>query len=236
MTIKFRTNARKAVEVIVWFAHQRPGIDFHSILKMLFFADLFHLNQWGRPIVGDTYYALPYGPVPQTTYDLLKHEPLALEMLDESNDKADILEVEVHQLEKSLMGWEGLAFLESADFTRITQERRAPAYARMAASVTADDASELPFVVRDGYRVWALRDPDLKKLSESDLDALNKTWERLSGLNFNRLTKLSHEHPAYRNAERAGRQQMAYEDFLEGKNAQADVIQDLQESAPRIVI
>lgn len=38
-------------------------------------------NEYGRPVVGDTYNALPYGPVPQTTYDILKREPLALEEL-----------------------------------------------------------------------------------------------------------------------------------------------------------
>jgi len=79
--IQFRTNIRKALEVILWCADKRGAVDFHTVLKVLFGADLFHLNEYGRPIVGDTYNALPYGPVPQTTYDLLKREPLALEEL-----------------------------------------------------------------------------------------------------------------------------------------------------------
>src|SRR5690606_9928660 len=80
-TIRFRTNPEKALEVILWFASKREGIDFHSILKLLFFADKYHLNGYGRPIVGDQYKALPYGPVAQTTYDILKREPLVLEEL-----------------------------------------------------------------------------------------------------------------------------------------------------------
>jgi uncharacterized phage-associated protein len=79
--IYFRTNIRKALEVIVWCAQKRETVDFHTVLKVLFGADLYHLNKYGRPIVGDTYSALDYGPVPQTTYDLLKREPLALEEL-----------------------------------------------------------------------------------------------------------------------------------------------------------
>ena len=79
--IQFRTNIRKALEVILWCAAKRGTVDFHTVLKVLFGADLFHLNTYGRPVVGDTYNALPYGPVPQTTYDLLKREPLALEAL-----------------------------------------------------------------------------------------------------------------------------------------------------------
>lgn len=79
--IQFRTNIRKALEVILWCAERRGAVDFHTVLKVLFGADLFHLNEYGRPVVGDTYNALPYGPVPQTTYDILKREPLALEAL-----------------------------------------------------------------------------------------------------------------------------------------------------------
>lgn len=79
--IQFRTNIRKALEVILWCADQRGTVDFHTVLKVLFGADLYHLNEYGRPVVGDTYNALPYGPVPQTTYDLLKRDPLALEEL-----------------------------------------------------------------------------------------------------------------------------------------------------------
>jgi hypothetical protein len=79
--IRFRTNTRKAVEVILWCAGKRGTVDFHTVLKVLFGADLYHLNRYGRPVVGDTYNALDYGPVPQTTYDLLKREPLVLEEL-----------------------------------------------------------------------------------------------------------------------------------------------------------
>lgn len=79
--IGFRTNPRKALEVILWCAAKRRAVDFHTVLKVLFYADVTHLNRWGRPIVGDDYKALDYGPVPQTTYDLMKREPLALSAL-----------------------------------------------------------------------------------------------------------------------------------------------------------
>ena len=79
--INYRTNPRKALEVILWCASKRPGVDFHTILKVLFFADVTHLNNYGRPIVGDDYVALPHGPVPQTTYDILKGDPLIRDAL-----------------------------------------------------------------------------------------------------------------------------------------------------------
>jgi uncharacterized phage-associated protein len=179
MRIRFKTNAHKALEVILWFANKRPGIDFHGILKLLFFADKHHLNEWGRPIVGDNYHALPYGPVAQTTYDLLKREPLALE------------------------------FFRLEDF---------------------------PFEVVGRYCVKPLREAGLGKLSESDIEALECTWAEYGGMSFDELTKLSHRHPAYKNAELRGSQQMHYADFLEGDNASDEVIADLAASAHRIRI
>lgn len=79
--IAFRPNARKALEVILWCAARRGAVDFHTVLKVLFDAEVTHLNEWGRPIVGDTYSAMEFGPVPLGTYELMKREPLALEAL-----------------------------------------------------------------------------------------------------------------------------------------------------------
>jgi uncharacterized phage-associated protein len=81
MSIRFRFNVRKAVEVILWFSEIRPGITLHTLLKLLFYADKYHLNRYGRPIVGDDYRALQYGPVASTTYDILKGDNLGLELL-----------------------------------------------------------------------------------------------------------------------------------------------------------
>ena len=55
------------------------GTNLNAILKLLFFAEVDHLNRYGRPIVGDRYYARQWGPVPETTYDLLKEEPLLIQ-------------------------------------------------------------------------------------------------------------------------------------------------------------
>lgn len=79
--IRFRPSYRKSLEVILWCANKRGSVDFHTVLKVLFGAEVAHLNHWGRPIVGDTYSAMEYGPVPTGTYELMKREPLALELL-----------------------------------------------------------------------------------------------------------------------------------------------------------
>jgi uncharacterized phage-associated protein len=70
----YNVNPRKALEVIVWFANRQNPIDFYHILKVLFYADKQHLNMHGRPILGDTYDALPHWPVARTVYGLLKRD------------------------------------------------------------------------------------------------------------------------------------------------------------------
>lgn len=47
-------------------------VDFHKLFKILYFADQKHLVKYGNPILQDTYIAMPNGPVPSLSYDLLK--------------------------------------------------------------------------------------------------------------------------------------------------------------------
>ncbi len=83
--IKFNFNAQKALEVIVWIAGKKTCVDVYCILKTLFFADYYHLNKYGRTISGDSYKALPYGPVASGTYDILNEDSLAIEMATENS-------------------------------------------------------------------------------------------------------------------------------------------------------
>lgn len=69
--IMYRINYTKAIEAIVWLANQRPGIDIYHIAKVLFYADKKHINRYARPIIGDTYVCMDYGPVPSGVYDLI---------------------------------------------------------------------------------------------------------------------------------------------------------------------
>lgn len=53
----------------------------YDILKSLFFADRSHLNLYRRPITFDQYHALPDGPVPSLSYDVLKEAFYAFEAI-----------------------------------------------------------------------------------------------------------------------------------------------------------
>ena len=65
-------NRAKAIEAIVYLAQRITDPTYHSIAKLLYFADKTHLEKYGRLICGDTYYAMQYGPVPSNIYSLLR--------------------------------------------------------------------------------------------------------------------------------------------------------------------
>lgn len=69
--IKYRINYEKAIETIVWLANKRPGIDIYHIAKVLYYADKLHVNRYARPVLGDTYTCMQFGPVPSGVRDLI---------------------------------------------------------------------------------------------------------------------------------------------------------------------
>ena len=55
---------RKAAQALNFFASQSGGsINRLKALKLLFFADRYHLRKYGRPVSECTYYAMTHGPV-----------------------------------------------------------------------------------------------------------------------------------------------------------------------------
>lgn len=81
--IQFRFNPRKASQAVEWMlATANQPVDFHTILKTIYFADKRMLNEVGRPIFGATYRAMNFGPVPLEVYEMLKSEPYWLTELD----------------------------------------------------------------------------------------------------------------------------------------------------------
>lgn len=69
---KFILNKEKTVATMLYVASKIPGIQYHQLLKIVYFADLKHLSEYGRQITGDYYVAMKDGPVASWLYDLLK--------------------------------------------------------------------------------------------------------------------------------------------------------------------
>jgi uncharacterized phage-associated protein len=68
----FKIDKQKAVEAMIYIASKWPGVGRFHASKILYFAELDHLQKYGRPIVGDRYIAMDNGPVPSFAYDVLK--------------------------------------------------------------------------------------------------------------------------------------------------------------------
>src|SRR3990172_1377165 len=71
--LKFTFDKEKAIEAILYLAKRAKDPSFHSINKLLYFADKTSLERFGRFISGDDYVAMQWGPVPTNTYDIMKH-------------------------------------------------------------------------------------------------------------------------------------------------------------------
>jgi uncharacterized phage-associated protein len=67
----FPFSHRKTTQVLNFFARKSGGeINKLKALKLVYFADRYHLRRYGRPITGDEYLAMPYGPVASGAKDL----------------------------------------------------------------------------------------------------------------------------------------------------------------------
>lgn len=68
-------NHKKATQAINFFAKKEGGtINKMKAIKLLYFAERFHLRKYGRPIVNDSYWALKYGPIQSTVKDILDQD------------------------------------------------------------------------------------------------------------------------------------------------------------------
>src|SRR5450759_5575218 len=90
---KAKFDQRKALHVILFVVTHLPKpANVYNVLKCLYYADRKHLQEYGRQIYGETFYALEHGPVPSAAYEIIKYVdgcakwdlqfPEALEMLE----------------------------------------------------------------------------------------------------------------------------------------------------------
>jgi len=73
MNVGLQFEYKKATQALNFFALQNGGeIEKLHALKLIFFADRYHLRKYGRPITNDQYWAMPLGPVPSAVKDLFE--------------------------------------------------------------------------------------------------------------------------------------------------------------------
>lgn len=69
--MKSEFDHKKATQAINYFSQKEGGkIDMMKVIKLIYFADRYHLRKYGRPVVNDTYWAMSFGPVGTTVKDI----------------------------------------------------------------------------------------------------------------------------------------------------------------------
>lgn len=145
--ITFSFDALKFANATAYLAGRCADLTRMKLSKLLFFADKAHLLWYGRPVIGDRYIKMEYGPVPSSAYNLIKRD-----------DRA-----------------------------------------------TAEDQEVFDhFLLVDGNDIKAKLPPDLNHLSETDVEALDFVLEKYGHLTPAQLSKLSHNDPAWREADMNG--------------------------------
>ncbi|HXI11323.1 MAG TPA: Panacea domain-containing protein [Thermoanaerobaculia bacterium] len=90
--IRFRFAPEKLVQALAFFAHQGiRDLNTMKAAKLLFHADKYHLLEHGRPVIGDQYACMEYGPVPSASLNVMNDviandahfPPVAKDLFDE---------------------------------------------------------------------------------------------------------------------------------------------------------
>lgn len=69
----FRFDPDKGLEILLYVSNRISNKNIYWVLKAPYFADKFHLQDFGRPVSADVYYAMKDGPVPSGLYDIIKN-------------------------------------------------------------------------------------------------------------------------------------------------------------------
>lgn len=79
-----RYDKERLVEIVLYVLNKTGELDYNTLLKTIYFAELKHLAKWGQRITADDVCAMPYGPVLSHLLDAIKgdsHEPELSRML-----------------------------------------------------------------------------------------------------------------------------------------------------------
>lgn len=70
---------KKATQALNLFSIKEGGIiNKMKAIKLVWLSDRVHLRKYARTITGDTYFALPNGPIPSSTRDILEQNDISL--------------------------------------------------------------------------------------------------------------------------------------------------------------
>jgi uncharacterized phage-associated protein len=90
--VQFPMNKQKALAAAEYLLNKRGGKEnYMKLLKLLFFADRYHVRTYLRPVTTDDYFAMPQGPVASYLYDVFKgQDPGESEIVRDEKDQYSV--------------------------------------------------------------------------------------------------------------------------------------------------
>lgn len=159
--MNFSVNTEKAVEAVAFVASERPGLSQKFFAKIFFYAEKWHLNDYGRPIIADTYIAMKQGPVPSTVRDLI---------LQKWNwtEKPENFDASIKVIDDC--GLFRVIAREGAQFDRLSNTDKAMLRKAIAfcADMTPDELSAISHQDRAWYETERDRPIDVEKLIDDE--------------------------------------------------------------------
>jgi uncharacterized phage-associated protein len=70
--LRFKPNPEKMVNAMAFLVSKCHACTKMKLFKLMYFADKEHLLKYGRPITGDHYVRMEWGPTPSASYDMTK--------------------------------------------------------------------------------------------------------------------------------------------------------------------
>jgi len=141
-TTTFKFNYKKATQALNILALKAGGtINKMKALKLIYFADRYHLRKYGRLITNDNYVAMENGPVASRTRDIA----------------------------------------EKTNFIGRDEKKYACAYLES----------------MGGYDLKSKSSPDNDVFSDSDIEALDFSWEKFGHFDQFKLASITHDYPEW---------------------------------------
>lgn len=147
MPIVFNKNPQKAIEAVIWIIKNGES-NMYNIWKILFDAEKYHLNTYGRPITGDKYMAMEFGTVPSWLYDAVKLKKQGLGFYKDGNsliaERDPVLDYlsasDILALKHGLNEYAGLSFSEV-----MKKNHKEPAWEKNYAKRGDNECAPIPF-------------------------------------------------------------------------------------------
>lgn len=158
----FNLHKEKAVNSLLFVINNLEKADTHKTYKILYFADQKHLLKYGRPIFGDTYVKMEYGPVPSFLKNVVDENIQGLEEVVAKYNRyyiKPLCDVNMDYLSESDIEClkESIAENKDLDFDRLTDKSHDYAYNKAN---------------------WIIDYLDMAKTAGADLNLLNYIYQQ----------------------------------------------------------